>query len=396
MSKKDYYQLALELHEKNKGKMEIKSKVPLENKDDLSIAYTPGVAKPCLEIERDEDLSYLYTNRGNTIAVVSDGTAVLGLGDIGGAASLPVMEGKAILFKEFSGIDAIPICLGTKDKDEIIKIIKSLEPTFGGINLEDISAPNCFYIEKELKKISNIPIFHDDQHGTAVVTLAGLINALKINNKGFKDVKVVINGSGAAGIAIAKILLDVNVGELIMCDRSGAIYEGRDNLNEYKKEISFLTNRSLNKGSLEDVLVEADIFIGVSKGGILTEDMVRKMKANPIIFAMANPEPEIMPDLAKKAGAHIIATGRSDFSNQINNVLAFPGILKGALEVRARDINEEMKVAAAKAIAAMVSDEELDVDFIIPSPLNKEVSKKVAEYVRKAAIESGVARIDAY
>ena len=392
MSKIDYYKLALELHEKNRGKLEIKSKVKLETKDDLSIAYISGVAKPCLEIEGDLSLSYKYTNRGNTIGVVTDGTAVLGLGNIGPEAALPVMEGKAILFKEFADIDAIPVCLGTTDKDEIVKIVKALEPTFGGINLEDISAPNCFYIENELKKISNIPIFHDDQHGTAVVTLAALINGLKLVGKEFKDLKIVINGAGAAGIAIGKILLDVGVGELIICDRTGAIYEGRDKLNTYKQEIALKTNRKLVRGKLETAIIDADVFIGVSQAGVLTGAMVDTMNRDPMIFAMANPEPEIFPEEAKKHGAKIIATGRSDFPNQVNNVLAFPGILKGALQVRASDINEEMKVAAAKAIASMVSDTELDFDFVIPSPLNKEVAIRVAEYVAQAAIDSGVAR----
>ena len=391
MNKIDYYTLALELHEKNRGKLEIKSKVPLKTKEDLSIAYTPGVAKPCLEIKKDENLSFKYTNRGNTIAVVTDGTAVLGLGDIGGAAALPVMEGKAILFKEFAGIDAIPICLATTDKDEIVNIVKNLEPTFGGINLEDISAPNCFYIEDKLKKVSGIPIFHDDQHGTAVVTLAGLINALKLVKKDFSEIKAVINGSGAAGMAICKILLNVGVKDLIMCDRSGAIYEGRRDLNQYKKEIALKTNRNLLEGNLKEALIKADVFIGVSKGGILKGEMLKSMKEDPIIFAMANPEPEIMPELAKKYGAKIIATGRSDFPNQINNVLAFPGILKGALEVRAKDINEEMKVAAAKGIASMVGEDELSPEFIIPSPLNKEVTKRVAQYVAEAALNSGAA-----
>lgn len=393
-NEKDYNQLSLDLHRKFRGKMEIRSKVPLLTKDDLSIAYTPGVAKPCLEIERDESLSRVYTNRGNTIAVVTDGTAVLGLGNIGATAALPVMEGKAILFKEFADIDAIPICLETSDKDEIVRIVKAMEPTFGGINLEDINAPNCFYIEDELKKISNIPIFHDDQHGTAVVTLAALINSLKIVGKKMEDIRVVINGAGAAGMAIAKILLDLHVKDILMCDRSGIIYDGRyEGMNPYKEEISKRTNKGRKQGSLKEAVVGADVFIGVSQAGALTEEMVTTMNTDSIIFAMANPIPEIMPDLAKANGARIVSTGRSDFPNQVNNVLAFPGILRGALDVQASDINEEMKIAAAEAIASLVTDEELNEDYVIPSPLNKEVAKVVAQKVAKAAIDSGVARI---
>ncbi len=393
-SKKNYDQLSLDLHKKYRGKLEMRSKVPLSTKDDLSIAYTPGVAKPCLEIERDEKLSMVYTNRGNSIAVVTDGTAVLGLGNIGAAAALPVMEGKAILFKEFADIDAFPICLNTNDKDEIVKIIKAMEPTFGAINLEDIKAPNCFYIEKELKKISNIPIFHDDQHGTAVVTLAALINSLKIVNKNIEDITVVINGAGAAGMAIAKILIDLKVKDIIMCDRSGIIYKDRyEGMNPYKDEIAEKTNISLKHGFLKDAIVSSDVFIGVSQAGALTQEMVKTMNSDSIIFAMANPIPEIMPDLAKASGARIISTGRSDFPNQVNNVLAFPGILRGALDVQASDINEAMKIAAAKAIASLVSNEELNEDYVIPSPLNKHVAKKVAEKVSQAAIDSGVSRI---
>ncbi|MDD2370679.1 MAG: NAD-dependent malic enzyme [Firmicutes bacterium] len=393
-SNKDYDQLSLDLHKKHRGKIEIKSKVPLETKDDLSIAYTPGVAKPCLEIERDEKLSMVYTNRGNTIAVVTDGTAVLGLGNIGAAAALPVMEGKAILFKEFADIDAIPICLDSKDKDEIVRIVKAMEPTFGAINLEDINAPNCFYIENELKKISNIPIFHDDQHGTAVVTLAALINSLKIVNKKMEDIKVVINGAGAAGMAIAKILLDLKVKDIIMCDRSGIIYKGRyEGMNSYKEAIAERTNNEGLKGLLKRAVIGADVFIGVSKAGALTQEMVKTMNRDSIIFAMANPIPEIMPELAKASGARIVSTGRSDFPNQVNNVLAFPGILRGALDVQARDINEAMKIAAAEAIASLVSNDELNENYVIPSPFNKDVAKKVAEKVAKAAKDTGVARI---
>ena len=393
-NEKDYNQLSLDLHKKFRGKLEIKSKVPLLTKDDLSIAYTPGVAKPCLEIERDESLSRVYTNRGNTIAVVTDGSAVLGLGNIGAAAALPVMEGKAILFKEFADIDAIPICLNTSDKDEIVSIVKAMEPTFGGINLEDINAPNCFYIEDELKKISKIPIFHDDQHGTAVVTLAALINSLKIIGKKMDEIRVVINGAGAAGMAIAKILLDLNVKDILMCDRSGIIYEGRDEgMNPYKEEIAERTNKEKKQGTLKDAVVGSDVFIGVSQAGALTEQMVLTMNSDSIIFAMANPVPEIMPELAKANGARIVSTGRSDFPNQVNNVLAFPGILRGALDVQASDINEAMKIAAAEAIASLVLDEELNEDYVIPSPLNKEVAKVVARKVAQAAINSGVARI---
>lgn len=394
MNKKlDYDQLSLELHERHRGKLEIKSKVPLVTKDDLSVAYTPGVAKPCLEIEKDSDLSYVYTNRGNTIAVVTDGSAVLGLGDIGSYAALPVMEGKAILFKEFADVDAIPICLQTNDRDEIVRIVKAMEPSFGGINLEDIKAPNCFYIENELKKLCNIPIFHDDQHGTAVVTLAALINSLKITGKKFEDIKVVINGAGAAGMAIAKILLDLNVADLLMCDRTGIIYKGRTTgMNTYKDEIAERTNKGLKKGSLADAVEGTDVFIGVSEAGVLTGEMVASMNKDSIIFAMANPVPEIMPELAKSSGARIVSTGRSDFPNQVNNVLAFPGILRGALDVRASDINEEMKIAAAYAIASLVSEEELSEEHVIPSPLNKNVSKVVAAKVAQAAIDSKVAR----
>lgn len=392
-NEKDYNQLSLDLHKKYRGKIEIRSKVPLLSKEDLSVAYTPGVAKPCLEIERDESLSRVYTNRGNTIAVVTDGSAVLGLGNIGAAAALPVMEGKAILFKEFADIDAIPICLDTSDKDEIVRIVKAMEPTFGGINLEDINAPNCFYIENELKKISRIPIFHDDQHGTAVVTLAALINSLKIVDKKMEEIKVVINGAGAAGMAIAKILLDLNVKDILMCDRSGIIYKGRyEGMNPYKEEIAERTNKEKKQGSLKDAVEGTDVFIGVSQAGALTEEMVATMNADSIIFAMANPVPEIMPAQAKASGARIVSTGRSDFPNQVNNVLAFPGILRGALDVQASDINEAMKIAAAAAIASLVSEEELNEDYVIPSPLNKDVAKVVASKVAQAAIDSGVAR----
>lgn len=393
MSKKDYNQLALELHKKYRGKVEIRSKVPLETNDDLSIAYTPGVAKPCLEIERDEALSLVYTNRGNTIAVVTDGTAVLGLGNIGPAAALPVMEGKAILFKEFAGVDAVPICLDSKDKDEIVRIVKAMEPTFGGINLEDISAPNCFYIESELKKISGIPIFHDDQHGTAVVTLSALMNSLKLVDKKMEDLVIVINGAGAAGMAIARILLDVGVKDILLLDRTGIICKGREKQNEYKVEIAERTNHGQKQGRLEEAVAGADVFIGVSQAGVLTGEMVKTMNRDAIIFAMANPVPEIMPELALENGARIVCTGRSDFPNQVNNVLAFPGILRGALDVQASDINEQMKIAAAEAIASLVDPSELREDYVIPSPLNKEVAKVVAEKVAQAARDSGVARV---
>lgn len=387
------YDESLKFHEEAKGKIEVIARVPVNNSEDLSLAYTPGVAQPCLEIEKDPDKAYIYTRRWNTIAVVSDGTAVLGLGDIGPLGSLPVMEGKAVLFKTFGDVDAFPIILNTKNVDEIVDTIEKISLSFGGINLEDISAPRCFEIEKRLKQKLDIPVFHDDQHGTAVVTLAGLLNALKIVNKKLEDIKVVTNGAGAAGVAVTKLLLSSGVKDVVMCDRKGAIYKGREGLDVSKEEISNITNPNNLKGSLSDALKGADVFIGVSAPGTVTEEMVRSMNKDAIIFAMANPTPEIFPEDAKRAGARVIGTGRSDFPNQVNNVLAFPGIFRGALDVRAKEINEEMKVAAAYAIASSISSEELSEDYIIPKSFNKEVQKKVAAAVRAAAKESGVARI---
>lgn len=390
---KDYDQMALELHRENRGKMEIRSKVPLETKEDLSIAYTPGVAKPCLEIERDRQLVNTYTNRGNTIGVVTDGSAVLGLGNIGPYAALPVMEGKAILFKEFADVDAVPICVAGLKKEGIVALVKALEPTFAGINLEDISAPDCFYIEDELKKISEIPIFHDDQHGTAVVTLAALYNSLKLVGKTMEELSIVINGAGAAGMAIARILLDGGAGDVVLCDRTGIIHQGRaKGMNPYKEAMASISNHGMKTGSLSDAIQGADVFIGVSQAGALTGEMVRSMNRDAVIFAMANPVPEIMPDEAKANGAKIVCTGRSDFPNQVNNVLAFPGILRGALDVEAKDINEAMKLAAASAIASLVSEGELKEDFVIPSPLDRRVSVVVAQHVAEAARQSGVSK----
>jgi malate dehydrogenase (oxaloacetate-decarboxylating) len=387
------YDEALKYHEEKKGKIEVVSRSEINSSYDLSLAYTPGVAQPCLEIHKNSDKAYTYTRKWNTIAVVSDGTAVLGLGDIGPLASLPVMEGKCVLFKSFGDVDAFPIVINSKDVDEIVNTIINIAPSFGGINLEDISAPRCFEIEKKLKEKLDIPIFHDDQHGTAVVTLAGLINALKITGKRLDEIKIVINGAGAAGNSIAKLLISSGAKNIIVCDKKGAIYRGMDTADKAKIELSEITNPENLKGSLCDVIKGADVFIGVSAPGVLTEDMVKSMKKDAIIFAMANPTPEIFPDDAKRAGARIVGTGRSDFPNQINNVLAFPGIFRGALDVRARDINEPMKVAAAYAIANSVSDSELSEDYIIPKAFNREVQNKVAEAVRKAAIESGVARV---
>ncbi|WP_352418934.1 malic enzyme-like NAD(P)-binding protein [Proteiniborus sp.] len=390
---KDYNELSLKMHRENKGKVSIQSKVRVETKDDLSIAYTPGVAQPCKEIEKCKDKVYEYTAKGNLVAVISDGTAVLGLGDIGPYGAIPVMEGKSILFKTYADVDAFPICLNTKDVEEIIRTVKLLEPVFGGINLEDIAAPKCFEIEKRLDEELDIPVFHDDQHGTAIVVLSGLINGLKLAGKEFKDLDVVINGSGAAGIAIAKLLLSVGVKDVILCDRKGAISKDRQDLNPIKKEMVEITNKNSQKGELKDVIKNKDVFIGVSSANCLTKEMVKTMNEKSMIFAMANPVPEIMPDDAKEAGAFIVGTGRSDFANQINNVLAFPGIFRGALDVRASRITENMKIQAAYGIANIVNEDELSVDMIIPSPFNKEVAKAVAEAVKKAAIEDGVARI---
>ncbi|QRN86449.1 NAD-dependent malic enzyme [Clostridia bacterium] len=387
------FEESLLAHKKAKGKIAIKSKMPLESNKDLSIAYTPGVAEPCRHIAKDEMLAYDYTNKGNLVAIVSDGTAVLGLGDIGGQASMPVMEGKAILFKEFGDVDAFPICLSTKNPDEIVAVVKAIAPTFGGINIEDIAAPACFEIERRLKKELSIPVFHDDQHGTAVVTLAALINALRVVEKEMSDVRVVINGAGAAGIAIAKLLLQEGVEHLVLCDRTGILYEKRiEGMNEAKREIAAKTNKGELKGTLAEAMKGADVFIGVSSKDVVKEEMVASMNDGAIVMAMANPDPEINPDLAKKAGAAIVCTGRSDYPNQVNNVLAFPGIFRGALDVMATDINEEMKVAAAHAIADLVKVEELSTEYVIPDALNKEIGIKVGEKVAEAAIRSGVAR----
>ncbi|HHW47846.1 MAG TPA: NAD-dependent malic enzyme [Clostridiaceae bacterium] len=386
-------QESLKLHEQWRGKIEVISKVPVKNKMDLSLAYTPGVAQPCLEIQKDVNLSYKYTRRWNLVAVITDGTAVLGLGDIGPEAGMPVMEGKCVLFKSFADVDAFPLCIKSKDVDEIVNTIKLISGSFGGINLEDISAPRCFEIERRLKAECDIPIFHDDQHGTAVVTLAAMINALKLTGKDIKDISVVVNGSGAAGIAVTKLLMSMGLKKVILCDRKGAIYEGREDLNSEKAEMAKISNLEKKKGTLKDVIVGADVFIGLSAPGMVTKEMVRSMAKDPIIFAMANPIPEIMPDEAKEAGASVVGTGRSDFANQINNVLAFPGIFRGALDVRASDINDEMKIAAAYAIASLISDEELNPDYVIPAPFDLRVAPAVAQAVAKAARDSGVARI---
>lgn len=384
---------SLKLHIENQGKIEVISKVPLKNARDLSLAYTPGVAEPCMEISRDPDSVYKYTAKGRMVAVVTDGSAVLGLGNIGAAAGMPVMEGKSVLFKNFGGVDAFPICLDTQDVDEIVKTIKYLAPTFGGINLEDISAPRCFEIEKRLKKELDIPIFHDDQHGTAVVVLAAIINALKIVKKEIKEVKVVISGAGAAGVAIAKLLLSAGVYDVVVCDSKGIISKGRTDLNSSKQELAEITNRHGITGKLPEALNGSDIFIGVSGPGTVTKDMIEAMARDSIVFAMANPVPEIYPDEARAAGAKVIGTGRSDFSNQINNVLAFPGIFRGALEVRASDINEEMKLAASHAIASLIADEELSPDYCIPGAFDKRVAANVACEVAKAAMKTNVARV---
>ena len=390
MDKKEF---ALKQHEEWAGKIEVTSRAKLETPEDLSVAYTPGVAEPCLKISEDVDLSYKYTRRANMVAVITDGTAVLGLGDIGPEAGMPVMEGKCVLFKEFGGVDAFPLCVRTKDVDEIVKTVSLLAGSFGGVNLEDISAPRCFEIEKKLKECCDIPIFHDDQHGTAVVTAAALINALKLTGKNLDEIKVVTSGAGAAGIAIIKLLVSLGLKNVIMCDRKGAIYKGREGLNTEKAEMAEICNLGMEKGTLADVLAGADVFIGVSAPGTVTEEMVKNMADKPILFPMANPVPEIMPDLAKKAGAAVIGTGRSDFPNQINNVLAFPGIFRGALDVRAKDINDEMKVAAAYAIAGLVEEDKLSPDYIIPNPFDKRVADEVARAVAEAARKSGVARV---
>lgn len=385
---------ALELHRKNQGKMEIQSKVALENGDDLSLAYSPGVAEPCLEIYNNPNHVYEYTMKGNLIGVVTDGTAVLGLGDIGPEASLPVMEGKALLLKKFANIDAFPICLDTTDTEEIIRTVKILSPTFGGINLEDISAPRCFEIEERLREECNIPVFHDDQHGTAIVVTAGLMNALKLLNKNIKTVKVVINGAGAAGIAITKLLISLGIDNIIMCDSKGIIYKDRPTgMNQQKNDIANLTNKNVEQGSLKTALKDADVFIGVSVANVLTKELITQMTVDPIVFALANPMPEILPDLAKDYGVKVIATGRSDYPNQVNNVLAFPGIFRGALDVRATDINDEMKLAATKAIASLIDPQDLHEDYVIPNPFDPRVVKTVSKAVSEAAIKSGVAQL---
>lgn len=389
----DYAKESLKLHYDWQGKFEIALRAPLETSDDLSLAYTPGVAQPCLEIQKDVDLSYKLTRRGNLVAVVTDGTAVLGLGDIGPEAGMPVMEGKCALFKKFGNVDAIPLCIRSKDVDDIVNTVRLLAGSFGGINLEDISAPRCFEIEEKLKECCDIPIFHDDQHGTAVVTMAAMLNALKVVGKKIDEIKVVTSGAGAAGIAIIKLLISMGLKNVIMCDRKGAIYKGREGLNKEKEEMAEISNQNMEKGSLADVIKGADVFIGVSAPGTVTPEMIKTMAPNPILFPMANPTPEIMPDEAKAAGAAVIGTGRSDFPNQINNVLAFPGIFRGALDVRASDINDEMKVAAAYAIANIITDEERNAEYIIPNPFDKRVAKAVAEAVAKAARDTGVARI---
>ncbi len=384
---------ALKLHRENKGKIKIESKVPVNNAKDLSLAYTPGVAEPCLEIKNNVDSVYEYTNKGNLVAVVTDGSAVLGLGNIGTRAGMPVMEGKCVLFKTFAGVDAFPICLESQETDDIVFAVKQIAPTFGGINLEDISAPRCFEIEERLKKELDIPVFHDDQHGTAIIVLAGIINALKVVKKEMSDLKVVINGAGAAGIAIAKLLLNAGVKDVLICNSRGILDPFDEKLDVHRREMAAKTNIEKVKGTLKDAIVDADVFIGVSVAGALTQEMIKNMKRDAIIFAMANPIPEIYPDEAKEAGARVIGTGRSDFPNQVNNVLAFPGIFRGALDVRAREINEEMKMAASYAIAGLVSDEELSEDNILPAAFDMRVGEAVAKAVSKAAKESYVARI---
>lgn len=390
MNRKEH---ALAMHAQWKGKIEVIASAPLNTKEDLAVAYTPGVAEPCLEIQKNVDLSYLYTRRHNLVAVVTDGTAVLGLGDIGPEAGMPVMEGKCALFKAFGDVDAFPLCIRSKNVDDIVNTVALLAGSFGGVNLEDISAPRCFEIERKLKERCDIPIFHDDQHGTAVVTLAGLINALRLVKKELSQVSVVVNGAGAAATAITKLLIACGLKEVVLCDRTGAIYEGRAHLNEAKEELAALTNRQQKKGSLADVIQGADVFIGVSAPDSLSQDMVRSMAKNPVVFACANPIPEILPHLALEAGAKVVATGRSDYPNQINNVLAFPGIFRGALDVRASDINQQMNLAAAYAIASLVSDSELNTEYIMPAAFDPRVKNAVASAVAQAARDSGVARI---
>lgn len=384
---------ALAIHRKHKGKLETKAKLEVKDLEDLSLVYSPGVAEPCLAIQSDQEKLYEYTMKSNTVAVVSNGTAVLGLGNIGADASLPVMEGKSILFKNFAGVDAFPICLDLQDPEEIVQAVKAIRASFGGVNLEDIKAPDCFVIEQRLKEELDIPVFHDDQHGTAIVTFAGLINAFKLTNRTFADSKIVINGAGAAGIATAKLLYEAGVKEVIVCDTRGAIYSGRpQGMNPVKEQVASYTNPTCLNGSLADAIKDSDVFIGVSAPGVLTADMIQTMNEHPIVFAMANPIPEIEPAEAKDAGAAVIATGRSDFPNQVNNVLAFPGIFRGALDVQASDINEEMKLAAAYAIASLITDEELSENYIIPSAFDERIAPVVAAAVARAAVETGVAR----
>ncbi len=392
MAEKTVYERSLELHEKNHGKVEVISKVKVENREDLSLAYTPGVAEPCRKIHANPDDVYKYTAKGNLVAVVSDGTAVLGLGDIGPLAGMPVMEGKSILFKEFANVDAFPICLDTKDVDEIVETVKRIAPCFGGINLEDISAPRCFEVEARLKKELDIPVFHDDQHGTAIVVCAGLINALKVVGKKMEDIRVVINGAGSAGISICKLILQFGVGDVVLVDRQGALCPGEEWMNPAQKAMAEVTNKDHQRGLLAEIIKDKDVFIGVSAPNLVTVEMVKTMAKDPIIFAMANPTPEIMPDVAKAGGARVVATGRSDFPNQINNVLVFPGIFRGALDVRATDITEEMKLAASRAIASLITPEELNEEYIIPSPFDKRVCSVVAKEVGRVAREQGIAK----
>ena len=390
----NYAEESLKKHYEWQGKIEVICRAPLETRDDLSLAYTPGVAQPCLEIQKDVDKSYELTRRSNLVAVVTDGTAVLGLGDIGPEAGMPVMEGKCALFKAFGDVDAVPLCVRSKEVDDIVNTVRLLAGSFGGVNLEDISAPRCFEIEKKLKECCDIPIFHDDQHGTAVVTLAAMLNALKVVGKKLDEIRVVTSGAGAAGIAIIKLLISMGLKDVVLCDRNGAIYKGRpEGMNPMKDEMAEITNQQMRKGSLEEVIKGADVFIGVSAPGCVTPEMVKSMAPDPILFPMANPTPEIMPEEAKAAGAAVVGTGRSDFPNQINNVLAFPGIFRGALDVRASDINDAMKIAAAKAIASFVTNDKLSADYIIPSALDKTVAQAVAKAVAQAAKDTGVARI---
>lgn len=392
MAEKTVYEKSLELHAKHHGKIGVVSKVRVENRDDLSQAYSPGVAEPCRQIAANPSEVYTYTAKGNLVAVVSDGTAVLGLGDIGPLAAMPVMEGKAILFKEFAGVDAFPICLDTKDTEEIIETVKRIAPCFGGINLEDISAPRCFEIERRLKEELDIPVFHDDQHGTAIVVCAGLINALKLVGKKWEDARIVINGAGSAGISICKLILQFGAGDVVLVDRQGALCPGEEWMNPAQKAMAEITNKNKQRGPLAEIIKDKDIFIGVSAPNLVTAEMVRTMAKDAIVFAMANPVPEVMPDVAKAGGARVVATGRSDFPNQVNNVLVFPGIFRGALDVKARDITEEMKLAASRAIASLVTDEELNEEYIIPSPFDKRVCAVVAKEVGRVAIEQGITK----